>query len=246
MKRLLVVDVGTHKGQEVRLLADRGWRWRFEMFTSLARHHRKLGRAWSDFRMICRLQNRCAEWGFCFMFIEPIFHREIADAFTLAPNIVFIKGVTSANPGGEVTLRLACTGDLGHSIIPSKPNLSDRGQPTLNFDFRELLPWFRACFGVREGDIVVLRMNAEGVERDIVEWVTSHGDSSRCVDVFMGSLGDVKKCFGADAERDAQRRLSTASIPFIYLTSNPGSWRPALEALLDLVSATAQIEVPNA
>jgi hypothetical protein len=194
--------------------------------------------------MICRLQDRCAERGFCFMLIEPIFHREIADSLSLAADVVFIKGVTSASPAGEVTLRLALTGDLGHSIIPSKPNLSDRGQPTVNFDFRDLLPWFRSCFGVREGDIVVLRMNAEGVEKGIVEWLAAQAqEDSRGVDVFMGSLGDVKKCFGADAERDARRSLCLASIPFIYLTSNPGSWRPALEALLDLVGATTQIEV---
>lgn len=218
-------------------MADRSWRWRIQIFMSLTRHHRGLRRTWSDFRAICRSQDRLASHEFILLLIEPVLHREIVESLGLSATTIFIKGVTSASLGGPATLRLAKLGDLGHSIVASKPNLSDRSILTHNFDFRELLPWFRACIGDLERDVVIVRMNAEGVEKGIVSWLTSSGDPQTRCDVLMGSLGDIRKCFGPDAEAQARCQLSSASIPFIYFTSSPGSWRPALEALIALVRA---------
>jgi hypothetical protein len=92
--------------------------------------------------------------------------------------------------------------------------------------------WLLQSFRVSHDDIVILRMNAEGVEQGIIDWLTDDPSAAKSVQIVMGSTGDIKKCFGKDAEVAAQSRLAKAGIPFIYFTSNPGSWQPALDSLV--------------
>jgi hypothetical protein len=206
--RIVVVDVGTHKGQEVRLLADRSRDWRRFVFFALLRHRRNVVNAWREAEEIARAQDVLSTKHFVFALVEPVLHPEIMDSLRLSGPVLFLKGVTSAAPAGEVVLRLAKAGDLGHSIIETKPNLSNETLATYNFDFRTWLPWLLQSFRVSHDDIVILRMNAEGVEQGIIDWLTE------------------------DAEVAAQSRLTKAGIPFIYFTSNPGSWQPALDSLV--------------
>jgi hypothetical protein len=235
--RIVVVDVGTHKGQEVRLLADRSVTWRRAIFFALLRHHRGIGNAWREAKAIALAQDVLSAKQFRFALVEPVLHPEIMDSLRLPGPVLFIKGVTSAAPAGEVVLRLAKAGDLGHSIIATKPNLSNETLTTYNFDFRTWLPWLLRSFDVAHDDIVILRMNAEGVEQGIIEWLTDDPIAKGSIHAVMGSTGDIKKCFGKDAEQAAQNRLAAAGIPFIYFTSNPASWQPALDALVAFLSS---------
>lgn len=230
--RIVVIDVGTHKGQEVRLLADRSRGWRRSVFLALLRHYRNVAHAWREAEAIARAQDVLSTKHFLFALVEPVLHPEIMDSLRLAGPVLFLKGVTSAAPAGEVVLRLAKAGDLGHSIIETKPNLSNETLTTYNFDFRTWLPWLLQSFRVSHDDIVILRMNAEGVEQGIIQWLTEDPSAAKSVQIVMGSTGDIKKCFGKDAEAAAQSRLAEAGIPFIYFTSNAGSWQPALESLV--------------
>lgn len=239
--KIVVVDVGTHKGQEVRLLADSSWRWRLAVFFSLLRHHRDIRLAWQALRAIVTAQIFLATQDFRFALVEPILHPEIIASMRLRGPSIFIKGVTSAQPSGEVMLRLAKAGDLGHSIIASKPNLSEATLATYNVDFRKLLPWILGTFDVSAHDLVILRMNAEGVEQGIIEWLTEDPMAANAVQVIMGSLGDIKKCFGKAAEDAASSRLKMAGIPFIYFTSNAGSWPSAMNAIVSFIQNRREI-----
>jgi hypothetical protein len=108
-----------------------------------------------------------------YILIEPIPHRELIDFVASAKGVVFIEGVTSCSPAGEIDLLLA--GDsLGNSIIPSKPGLSGLSMKTFNHHFPDLYRYLIGSYldsGVC--DEVMIRMNAEGVEGPIIDFLAT-------------------------------------------------------------------------
>jgi len=56
----------------------------------------------------------------------------------------------------------------------------------------------------------------------------------------MGSLDDVKKVFGTEQLQKLENDIASAEIPFIYFTSLPTSWAPALEELLRILDSRAK------
>jgi hypothetical protein len=217
--KVLVIDVGTHKAEEVRLFEGRP-RFTLRNCYRLSGRTEKVRRAAAKFTrdFSCR-----------YVLIEPVAHRELCNFLAAVPSAMFLKGVVSCDPSGETTLLLA-EKSLGNSIIPTKPGLSGQTAPTYNFHFPTLYEWLVETF-VTNGDCdtILLRMNAEGVEGPIIDFLVNH--ASVRPKVVAGSLGDIEKCFGKDAYDEANRKLADARIPFVSFTSNSASWVRGLRAI---------------
>jgi hypothetical protein len=144
-----------------------------------------------------------------------------------------VGGVSSCNPSGSIELFMA-ENSLGNSIVASKPGLSSAKQEAFNVHFASLYEFVVSTF-IESGDCseIVLRMNAEGVEGPIIDFLA--GTASVKPAVLAGSLGDIRKCFGEVEYERAVDTLQVASIPFVYLTSSPSSWAKGLEQTLALL-----------
>lgn len=241
-KRVIVLDIGTHKAQEVRLLGDRSLRFSLEVLWLLTRSYRGRLQAFSDFRSIHEARAKLSELELCYCLVEPVIYRETLSAMRKLENFVFLKGVCSSSPSGPQELRLS-KGNLGHSIIPTKPNLTGETVPTWNYNFMDLLRWVDASMRQSPDDLLVLRMNAEGVEKDIIADIVSASDAPR-IDAFFGSLGDIKKCFGEAEYRKAESSLAKMGIPFVYFTSSPRSWAQGLREFLSLATGGSGRYIP--
>lgn len=150
------------------------------------------------------------------------------------PAAVLVNGTTSRAPSAPATLLMA-SDSLGNSLIASKPGLTGERRETFNVDFAAIYELAVDTF-VRSGDCekIVVRMNAEGVEGPIIEFLASARIKP---DVLAGSLGDIKKCFGQDAYEAAMQLLDDAGIPFVYLTSNVGSWASGLSGIMEILAS---------
>jgi hypothetical protein len=224
MANVLVIDVGSHKAEEVWLLAGRP-RFSARNYYRLLRHQglKGIATAKSEARSFAR------NFSCRYILVEPVAHRELLDFLEFVPSALFLKGVVSCGESGPETLLLAKE-SVGHSIIPSKPGLSGDRLPTYNLNFRSVYEMLIDAF-VMNGDCdrIILRMNAEGVEGPIIDFLVEH--ASRKPDVFAGSIGDIEKCFGREAYDRAKTNLENGGIPFVYLTSNSTTWASGLKRL---------------
>ncbi len=224
--KVLVIDIGSHKAEEVWLFEGKpAWTPR-NLKRMLSLHG---GNVFAATRQIARITRASRDFARDFdcryVLVEPVVHRELCD-FVLHSAAILIAGVSSDAPNGPVDLLLA-QDSLGHSLHPQKPHLTDKTMATYNFEFTELYAYVVKAMGPPEhAGAIVLRMNAEGVEGPIISFL-AQTDLHRPA-IFAGSLGDIKKCFGQDAYDTALTKLSEAQIPFSYLTSHPKSWESAL------------------
>lgn len=226
-RRMIVLDIGTHKAQEVRLLGDSSLGFTLRMLYALAKSYRGRSAAFRDFQTIRKARRGLEGTQFYFCLIEPMIYPEAVRMLKRIGDFLFLRGVCSSKPSGPETLHIAQR-NLGHSIIASKPNLSGQTVPTWNYNFLDLLAWVNANVRRSDQDLLVLRMNAEGVERDIIRDMMKVGREVHRIDAFFGSLGDIKKCFGEDELRKAEESLRNMGVPFVYFTSSPKSWANAL------------------
>lgn len=230
MAKVLVIDVGTHKAEEVRLFEGR------PRLTARNRY-----RAWrrGGPRATAQIKRQALKFtgrfSFRYVLVEPVAHPELLDFLRDVPSALLFKGVVSCGASGPAALLLA-NASLGHSIIPTKPGLSGRKVETYNINFPALYELLIDAY-VDNGDCdrVVLRMNAEGVEGPIVDFLADH--ASRKPDVLAGSLGDIRKCFGQEAYEQANGRLEEAGIPFVYFTSNVTTWASGLREIANLLQS---------
>jgi hypothetical protein len=223
-------------GQEARLICDRSVHFALRILLDLFKHYRGRTQLFREFREIRRLQARLARFEFFFCFVEPILYPPLLASLKHFRNFVLVKGVCSSASSGPEVLRLA-RASLGHSIIETKPNLSGETVPTWNFNFESLLRWVDANARRSPDDRLILRMNAEGVEKDIIATMAALDHDAPRVDAMFGSLGDIKKCFGEDALRTAEQQLTAMKVSHVYFTSSPKSWRTALMSLEQLLVA---------
>ncbi|MEB3415611.1 hypothetical protein VCJ71_05990 [Alteriqipengyuania sp. WL0013] len=222
MQKLLIIDVGTHKAEEVRLFAgDPSWTIRNRLRMVRAKRLAEIAetdRLSRQFRSIfdCR-----------YILIEPVMHRELIDFAGKEPCLL-LNGVTSCDADGPVDLLMA-EDSLGNSIIPTKPNLTGEKKTTFNFNFPHLYEYLVETFADRQ---IVIRMNAEGVEGPIIDYL-AHAKVRPAL--LAGSIGDIRKCFGEEAYAAAQATMERADIPFVYLTSHPRYWADGLRKIMDIL-----------
>lgn len=241
-KRLIVVDIGTHKAQEARTIADRSLFFELSMLWSFAKHYRwRVTAAFADFISVSRCRAELRGVDSAFVFVEPIAYRQLRAFLPRLGAFAYIGGVCSQQQAvGWTDLWLARNG-LGNSLFSSKPNLTGRKLSVWNVNFMATLDWVDKNFRTGSDDLLILRMNAEGVELEVLEALAAHqqrGEGCR-VDAVFGSLGDIRKCFGKEAWEVAQGLLEEMSLPYVYFTSNPSSWAPALKQLAGMLEGSA-------
>lgn len=238
MESVLVIDVGSHKAEEVNLLAGtprfsarnmyRVLRWaRYNPHRAL-QELKSIGQASQTF--LQRFTPR-------FAMIEPVLHPELIKFVAETRNTILFNAVSSCAPSGKTILFMS-DNSLGNSIIPTKPGLTGNKQETFNIDFAALYEFLVETF-VRSGDCqkIVLRMNAEGVEGPIIDYVAHH--ASIKPDILAGSIGDIKKCFGEAAYNKAISDLAAAKIPYIYFTSSISTWSAGLKEITAALGRSA-------
>lgn len=233
---MVVVDVGTHSGDEVRLLAClnlENTRQRIRVFLRLCRELRNPLEALRHLRRIEVAQEKLRTERARFVMVEPIPWRSLMRELVNFPEFIYLQGVTSQNKPGMTSLFLARK-NLGHSIFHEKPGLTSKRLDVWNYRFSDVWESIVKLLDPAGEEAIVLRINAEGVELEIIEecLLRLHPRPS----VILGSLGDVKKVFGAEKLRSLQKLIRRENVPFIYFTSLPSSWAPGLEKLLDVVS----------
>jgi hypothetical protein len=223
---VLVIDIGSHKAQEVYLFEGRP-------VYSLMNRARIVhtGRPISEGASIKRVSAQFKSTFKCrYVLIEPVMHRELLHFMKTVASAILINGVSSCAPNGPATLFMS-RNSLGNSIIAAKPGLTGETRETFNFDFAVLYEFLLDIF-VRSGDCekIMVRMNAEGVEGPIIDFL-ANGAAVK-PDVIAGSIGDVKKCFGQEAYDKTAQTMQCAGIPFVYLTSNAKTWASGLEQIM--------------
>lgn len=234
-KTVLMLDIGTHKAQEARLLADTSNFFKWEILKELLKRHRLKPRAFGEWRAILANRERLKQLEMRFCFIEPIMYDSLLKTLKNIKVFSFFRGVTSAAASGEERLFLA-KNNLGNSIIETKPDLTGESIQTWNYDFTEVLGWVERTLRTSPSDILILRINAEGVEKDIIKFLHDTGNSFKIRGLF-GSLGDIRKCFG-EAEYDlAMTRLREMGIPYHYFTSNARGWKTSLDEFVRFIDA---------
>lgn len=232
-KTVLILDVGTHKAQEARLLADTSKFFKFEILKELFKRHRLKPKAFGEWRAILAKRERLKQHEMRFCFIEPIMYDSLLKTLKHIKVFSFLRGVTSAAASGEERLFLA-KNNLGNSIIETKPNLTGESIQIWNYDFAEVLGWVDRTLRTSPSDILILRINAEGVEKDIIKFLHDTGNSYRVQGLF-GSLGDIRKCFGDEEYDLAMTRLQEMGIPYHYFTSNARGWKTSLDDFVTFV-----------
>ena len=235
---MLVIDLGTHLGDEVRLLASLNLKKASErrrVWLRLVVATRSIWKANAELARI-EASQRILGSKVRIAMVEPMSWPRFMRNVSLMGSIIYFQGVTSLNPGGSIPLYLS-KHHLGHSIFASKPGLTGRHVEVWNFEF-ELL-WKTAVELLRGQDElqIVLRINIEGAEDQILGALLERIEPKPAL--IMGSLGDVKKVFGDQRLIDLQTKLSQSGIPFVYFTSLPTTWAPAMEALVNALTPNA-------
>lgn len=228
-RKICVLDIGSHKAEEVMLFAGTP-HWTRRNRLRMAALHRH--RAVPEMARIARFSQDFAAAIAChYVLVEPVMHSELLRFAARHPTLL-LGGVTSCDDAGETQLLMA-NDSLGNSIIPTKPGLSGERRATFNYHFPALYDFVHSQFvasGVCEG--ILLRMNAEGVEGPIMDFLADHPHKPLAL---AGSLGDIRKCFGQEEYDRTQAVMAQAGIPFVYLTSHPRYWAEGLERLLALL-----------
>lgn len=223
-----MIDVGTHKAEEVRLFEGRP-------SFSLLNHARLIRLGLTETRSIRRISRSFKARHNCrYVLVEPVMHRELLAFVASVSSAILIGGVSSCTSDGPITLFMA-PDSLGNSIVPSKPGLTGRTRETFNVDFARLYEFLLTTF-VTTGDCdkIILRINAEGVEGPIIDFLAN--SASVKPDVMAGSIGDIKKCFGQEAYDTAMEILETSGIPFVYFTSSARTWSHGLTEIMAVLA----------
>lgn len=233
MRNICVLDIGSHKAEEVMLFEGRP-HWTVRNRLRITRQHR-FAAASAMARVEAVSRQFSAKVRCRYVLVEPVMHPELLAFMHRTPSLL-VGGVTSCSASGPTSLLMA-NDSLGNSIIPTKPGLSGEVRETYNYSFPELYEFVVSNF-IDSGDCdaVLLRMNAEGVEGPILDHLASHRTKPIAL---AGSIGDIKKCFGTEEYERAQQVMERAGIPYIYLTSHAGYWTEGLEKLLSLMNAGA-------
>jgi hypothetical protein len=230
MKNVLVIDIGSHKAEEAMLLEGRPNLSNRNRYRLLRQAKFDPRRATAEILAIRRESEAFAATYSCrHILVEPVMHRELIEFVATSKNALLVNGVVSCDPSHETTLFMA--GDsLGNSIRPEKPGLTGQTTTTFNINFVKFYEFLMDVY-VRSGDCdkIILRMNAEGVEGPIIEWLANEADIRP--DMLAGSIGDIKKCFGQAAYDKALADLERAGIPYIYFTSFPTAWLTGLRQI---------------
>ena len=243
MKKLIIIDVGTHEAQEFKALFHlRVWDYLYNWLRHLNRIRRAGGEACSLSTFTSMLSD--AAWlrtqrnSVYYILVEP--NRRLCSLPVYAKADMFAN-IALASESKTFALRklyFSNSGKLGQgsSLFIEKPNvvLSDFDW-VLSIDpehfFTELMEQL-----ADHGNInLVLRLNNEGAETEVIE--AAHKVFGEKLIGILGSLSDVEKVKGPVAMRKLKSFIDDRNISFLPFHSDFATWPKALAFIRDAVSS---------
>ena len=231
MQTIHLIDIGTHDGQEISLITGR------HSLFGLSIHLLKLFKAKGieciiNLKKILNFSDKFSNnFKFRLICIEPIMSNILYSRIKIIKPDLIIKGIVSSNKSSFSNLYLS-KNRLGNSIYKEKPNLSGKTIKVANISFsilfKELvLPYYK------KEDILIVRINAEGIEKDLIDYLIQNKIE---IDLLAGSIGDIKKCWGESVYKEYATKMIDNKISFVYFTSNPFSWLPAMQKINQILN----------
>jgi len=238
--RQIVIDIGSHKLEELRVLFDPGvaefyilakWSARFVIKSILSLNisgYRYLVATW---RLFFKKRTAHLAGNTKFICIEPNvdicirplmkFKRRFdVDFYPIA-----ILGHTHEE---EIRLlRLNCYENTLSSSIYNKENLSHTGHlACVAINFSKFLSLLQEDLGISEADEIIMRINCEGAELGVIRALR---DANLPVRAIFGSLADVRKIHGEEEYSEMLGILKEMNLNYRYFVgSNPATWLEAL------------------
>ena len=232
---LHIIDIGTHDAQEISLISNKdslkGMISNFKISIKLFLRTR----FWVNFKSIRFSSKKInALYNLRIICIEPVLSNLFFSRLRIIKPDILVQGVCSSVSSGHVPLYLGVQ-RLGNSLFKTKPALNGDQITTSSYDFdcifkTLLLPY------VNPNDRVLVRINAEGIEKDFIEWLSNQPSVHKKINLISGSLGDIRKCFGQKEFERSSLKLESLGIPFIHFTSDPKSWNEALKQIVDTLN----------
>ena len=241
-KRLVWLDIGTHRGQEFRSVFAGDIRFALKLLKFFRRRRRHATLAASvmeardlfDFRRI--LKSRRQDLFFIaieanpFILAHPVY--QMADAiFPLALG----QSASDANTLGRLYLVEHDKGGQGSSIFSEKPNVNSADfLPCIVMDPKRFLTDLKDLLDDYPWDYdLMLRINCEGAEDEVI-YAGREVFGDKLVHVF-GSLKDVEEIKGTEAYDTLMAFLEKEMLPFTFFSSDVESWPDSHKVLANLL-----------
>lgn len=240
--RFIVIDIGTHKFEELRVLFSPGWRELVTLFNWSLRRIAKsfLSFDFSSFRLVMatihayfRERDAIAAKGIKFVCVEPNIEvcrpslRRFEKKFDVDYYPIAILGHNHQDDFGVIGLN-CYQNTLSSSIYNKNGTQSAHRLACLGFKFSVFFDLLKSDLNISTDDEVILRVNCEGAELGIVKAIRDSGVQVRAI---YGSLADVKKIHGESEYNAMLGILSDLGIVYDYFVgSNPATWLQAFRS----------------
>lgn len=243
-KKLVWLDIGTHRGQEFRSVFASDIRFALKLlkFFSRRRRHATLTASIMEARNLFdfsrSLKSRRQDLFFItveanpFILAHPVY--QMADAiFPLALG----QSASDASALGRLYLVERDKGGQGSSIFTEKPNVNPADfLPCIVMDPKRFLTHLKDLLDDYPWDYdLMLRINCEGAEDEVI-YAGREVFGDKLVHIF-GSLKDVEEIKGRDAYKALMDFLEKEGLPFTFFSSDVESWPDSHKALATLLGS---------
>jgi hypothetical protein len=257
--RYIVIDIGTHKLEELRVLFAPGGR---ELATLLNWSLRRFVKSFLSFdfssgplvlntmRAFFRGRDVASARAIKFVCVEPNIDvcrpslKRFAKDFDVDYYPIAIFGHSHKDDCGVIGLN-CYKNSLSSSIYNKNDTQGERRLACLGFKFSVFFDLLKSDLDISAEDEVILRVNCEGAELGIVRAIRDSGVRVRAI---YGSLADVRKIHGESEYNEMLGILSDLGINYDYFVgSNPSTWLQAFRSptLSTLIYKSPSPPVPN-
>jgi hypothetical protein len=235
-KRTLILDVGTHMGQEYRALFGTT---ALNYGRQYLHHYRRLLKTGGEKISFARCKQMVADAAYLrsrradvtYVMIEPNPNLIAQPIYREADMALCVA--LSDNPNAASLMRLYFankdrTGQ-GSSLFEAKPNISlDDYTTVINIDAYYFARMIKATYEAEHGNnyCVLLRLNNEGAEVGVIK--SFEATFGPRLEGVLGSLADVAKVHGQPELNAIYAFMESKAIPFIPLWSAFPTWPDAI------------------
>lgn len=238
--RRIVIDIGTHKLEELRVLFAPGGaeiyalaKWSVKRFLKglVSLNFSELPSVVATIRLFFKPRNGKVASSTKFICVEPNIDVCISplERFKRRFDVDFYPvAILGHTHEDDISfLGLNCYENTLSSSLYSKNGLSEIGRlACIGIHFSKFLDLLQQDLKISVTDEVILRVNCEGAELGIVRALR---DSGLPVKVVYGSLADVRKIHGKKEYAEMLSILAKMGVSYQYFVgSNPATWFAAL------------------
>jgi hypothetical protein len=240
-KRLVVIDIGSHKLEELLVLLGPFCRqvriyvwWAIKKTAKniLTLNFSALSRIGDQLRVINYYFLKIRRYDLQIVCVEPNvavaqpYVRKLAGRYPIHYVPAAVLGHDASAPAEMKTLYFY--GESISSSIYRKNRAAQDEKATLCIGLKFDVIWnglIREGI-IQEGDPFLLRMNCEGAELGVVECCAQKKIQPLCV---IGSIGDVDKIHGKEAGDKTRRMMEQMNAPYFYFKGDdPATWLPMI------------------